>query len=146
MKNGKLTVAIVGMGFGSCFLPIYLKHRQGQHMMIIDGGNDFKVFYTIYRTQLSAGMPGEQRKGLTGCRQLGMIRMHLHGAFVNRLKVAGHGHALFFAFMHEHVQHLRSEDALHGGRIAAPCFPQIPFIVGDECLFREHVMQPAQDS
>ena len=23
-------------------------------MMIIDGGNDFKVFYTIYRTQLSA--------------------------------------------------------------------------------------------
>ena len=23
MKNGKLTVAIVGMGFGSCFLPIY---------------------------------------------------------------------------------------------------------------------------
>ena len=22
MKNGKLTVAIVGMGFGSCFLPI----------------------------------------------------------------------------------------------------------------------------
>lgn len=49
----------------SFLLPVQVEHRQGQHMMIIDGGNDFKVFYTIYRTQLSAGMPGEQRKGLT---------------------------------------------------------------------------------
>ena len=31
MKNGKLTVAIVGMGFGSCFLPIYLKHPDVEH-------------------------------------------------------------------------------------------------------------------
>ena len=49
-------------------------------MMIIDGGNGFKVFYTIYRTQLSAGMPGEQRKGLTGCRQLGICLLYTSDA------------------------------------------------------------------
>ena len=38
MKNGKLTVAIVGMGFGSCFLPIYLKHPDVEHadMYLLD--------------------------------------------------------------------------------------------------------------
>lgn len=36
MKNGKLTVAIVGMGFGSCFLPIYLKHPDVEHVIMVD--------------------------------------------------------------------------------------------------------------
>jgi predicted dehydrogenase len=36
MKNGKLTVAIVGMGFGCCFLPIYLKHPNVEHVIMVD--------------------------------------------------------------------------------------------------------------
>ena len=40
MKNGKLTVAIVGMGFGSCFLPIYLKHPDVEHVIMVDTNPD----------------------------------------------------------------------------------------------------------
>ena len=49
MKNGKLTVAIVGMGFGCCFLPIYLKHPDVEHVIMVDTNPDrLKVLADMY--------------------------------------------------------------------------------------------------
>ena len=49
MKNGQLTVAIVGMGFGCCFLPIYLKHPDVKHVIMVDTNPDrLKVLADMY--------------------------------------------------------------------------------------------------
>ena len=49
MKNGKLTVAVVGMGFGACFLPIYLKHPNVEHVIMVDADeNRLKTLADMY--------------------------------------------------------------------------------------------------
>ena len=51
MKNGKLTVAIVGMGFGSCFLPIYLKHPDVQNRLENQLFGKMKLVKALFRIQ-----------------------------------------------------------------------------------------------
>ena len=62
------------------FLPVQVEHRQGQHMMIIDGGNDFKVFTpsTVIAFRWHAGRAAQRPDRLLPARWA--IRMHLHGA------------------------------------------------------------------